>query len=329
MRRALALLLFATSMTGSGCALIEDGARNSCLMTCSPVREHREMARNYRWADAAWSQIHAPAPGVAYTPDYIAGFKDGYAEYLFRGGDGEPPLSAPNRYRRLRYQTQEGHQAVQDWFHGYRHGATAARESGARQWITNPTSLNGPPRAPEGPLPLDLPRPTPLPDPTTIEPIPAPKKEVVPPLTTTSDPITIEVVPPMPPRNDAIPRWFAPKMPTETIDASNVPDNPPLFAPIETQPRPTDAPKAAPAPIDRPATRSMIAPAQHVAPQRPENHREITAPESSIRRAIAVRPVSLQDAPPEIPHSIPMILEFPMQPEPAALQPHDRRGVIR
>ena len=63
--------------------------------------------------------------------DHAEGFKDGFAEYLFRGGDGESNLVAPLHYRQIKYQSPEGYAAIQDWFSGYRHGASAARASGA------------------------------------------------------------------------------------------------------------------------------------------------------------------------------------------------------
>src|SRR5207253_2989079 len=137
MRRALALALFGLSTFGSGCALIEDASRNACVSILTPVEKRREWSRNYQWAEAAWEQVGGPG---THSDDYAAGFKDGFAEYLFRGGDGEPPLVAPLRYRRYRYQTAEGYATINDWFAGYRHGAAAARSSGAREWITGPSS---------------------------------------------------------------------------------------------------------------------------------------------------------------------------------------------
>jgi hypothetical protein len=133
-------MLFGWSMLCSGCALMEDAARNSIQAIRTPIEEHRESARNRRWAEAAWESVCSAGP-ANYTMDHAQGFKDGYAEYLFRGGDGESSLVAPLHYRNAKYQSPEGYAAIQDWFSGYRHGASAARESGAREWITGPSAL--------------------------------------------------------------------------------------------------------------------------------------------------------------------------------------------
>jgi hypothetical protein len=181
MRHALGLALMVLSITSSGCALVQDSCRNVFVGLKTPVEEHREKARNRQWAEAAWQQVvgscsHGFANHVDYSKDYAHGFKDGFAEYLYRGGDGEPPLVAPLRYRDTRYQNEQGYHAVQDWFAGYRHGAAMARDSGARKWITGPSSLQmgvdgihvheEPPQA-DGPLPEKL-TPIPLPQPKVV-----------------------------------------------------------------------------------------------------------------------------------------------------------------
>ncbi len=125
----------------SGCALVEDASRNTCFSLSSVIDKHRENARNRQWAEAAWQEASEKQDLSQRTEDYARGFKDGYADYLFRGGDGEPPLIAPDRYRHLRYQNPQGYQAVEEWFAGYRHGAGVARDTKARQWITGPSAL--------------------------------------------------------------------------------------------------------------------------------------------------------------------------------------------
>jgi hypothetical protein len=107
------------------------------------VEDAREGLRNRRWAEEAWEGVRASGT-EPYSDDYARGFKSGYADYLDRGGSGEPPVVAPPRYRHLRYQTPQGYLAVEEWFAGYRHGAESARQSGLRQWVTGPTSLRQP-----------------------------------------------------------------------------------------------------------------------------------------------------------------------------------------
>ena len=148
MRPLLALSWFGLSLVCSGCALIEDANRNLLVALTTPIETHKEIARNKRWAETAWQKICMNSGPRQFSRDYAHGFRDGYADYLFRGGDGEPPLLAPLHYRHLRYQTPQGYLAVEDWFAGYRHGAAVAHDTGARRWITGPTGLLFEPSAP-------------------------------------------------------------------------------------------------------------------------------------------------------------------------------------
>src|SRR5438105_8040426 len=174
MKPWFALVWFTLSMLGSGCALAQDATRNLVMSVKIPIEVHQEKARNRQWAEAAWLSACA-AEKTSHSGDYAHGFKDGYAEYLFHGGDGEVPLTPPLHYRNTRYQTPEGYAAIQDWFNGYRHGTMVARDSGARQWITGPSALQSgltniivpgplpaqadPPRLPQSADPMPLPEP--------------------------------------------------------------------------------------------------------------------------------------------------------------------------
>lgn len=148
MRPAVVFALFGLCFLTSGCALVEDATRNTLVTLARPVERHHEWKRNRAWAEQAWQQVCA-GNATPHSKDYANGFREGYAEYLFRGGDGEPPLVAPLCYRGVRYQTPQGYTAIDDWFAGYRHGAAAAKASGARELITGPSSLRaaGPPLA--------------------------------------------------------------------------------------------------------------------------------------------------------------------------------------
>jgi hypothetical protein len=145
MRPSFAILLLGLSILCSGCALVDDATRNVCLSLTTPVEMHREVARNRKWAEIAWAEVCRSSGPRGACEDYAQGFKDGYAEYLLRGGDGEPPLVAPQHYRHVRYQNPQGFQAIESWFAGYRHGAAVARDTGARRWITGPSALHGEP----------------------------------------------------------------------------------------------------------------------------------------------------------------------------------------
>jgi hypothetical protein len=150
MRPAHALWLLGVSIALSGCALVEDTCRNIRVACTTPREEHREKTRNAEWAEEAWQTVARESGGCAHSCDFAQGFKDGFAEYLFRGGCGEVPLAAPLRYRDIGYQNPQGYQAIQDWFDGYRLGTARAHDSGVRKWITGPPilPLAPPPQAP-------------------------------------------------------------------------------------------------------------------------------------------------------------------------------------
>ena len=172
MRFVAILLLLSSSLLGSGCALVEDGTRDICLSISAPIHELRERSRNEEWAETAWQQINETEAAASYSEDFAVGFKNGYAEYLFRGGDGEPPLVAPLSYRHVSYQTPAGYAAISDWFMGYRRGAATARAGGARDWITGPSSLRlaktSPPVEPMAAQPEKTPVPLPMPMPRKL-----------------------------------------------------------------------------------------------------------------------------------------------------------------
>jgi hypothetical protein len=161
--------------TGSGCTLFVQAARDLSYEAQLRLQETREELRNKELADKAWLQA---CQGNAHSPDHGRGFKDGFADYLRGGGTGLPPPLPPRQYWAFKYQTPEGHKAIEEWYAGYRDGAAAARETGLRQLVTVPThSALLPPQPPPLPgPPLALPSPLPLVGP--VEEMPLPKQGV-------------------------------------------------------------------------------------------------------------------------------------------------------
>jgi hypothetical protein len=94
-------------------------------------------------AKEAWREAQAACPDQSYSRDYACGFKAGFRDYLDAGGSGDPPAVPPFRYRLSDYDSPGGHQAVEDWYAGFRHGSTAARASGFRE--LNLVPLSAPP----------------------------------------------------------------------------------------------------------------------------------------------------------------------------------------
>jgi hypothetical protein len=91
----------------------------------------------YRHAEEAWDAL-----GLRKTAskDYHDGFVEGFVDYLDAGGNGEPPVAPPFRYRLTFYKNPWGQEATADWFAGFRHGAAVARRSGLRAQVVVPLS---------------------------------------------------------------------------------------------------------------------------------------------------------------------------------------------
>jgi hypothetical protein len=158
MRLRTPLLIFSLSLLGPGCSLVHDGVSVLASRTCDALQEHHEWHRNRKWAEEAWKQCQANAT-TTLSDDYAAGFKEGFAQFLYEGGNGEPPPLPPRQYRKLRYQSPEGYQAIEDWFAGYRQGSAAADDRGYRRWVTGPSSHSaGHPPPHSFPDPVRMPR---------------------------------------------------------------------------------------------------------------------------------------------------------------------------
>ena len=125
----------ALSLSGSGCALLSDGASVTAYRVKESVADCRESARNRKWAEQAWANVGRANPDARFSAGYADGFEAGFTNYLYRGGNGDPPPLPPRQYRGVKYQTPQGYRAIEDWFEGYRHGTGTARESGKRRGV--------------------------------------------------------------------------------------------------------------------------------------------------------------------------------------------------
>jgi hypothetical protein len=173
MRTRLAVGIVGLCALSQGCGPITLATRTLIIEPvhyCTTLDNIKERHRDYKLAEAAWAEIEKPnhshghaaecnhsfgygsadyvnpaemdeAPARPYSPDYAMGFKDGFADYLYAGGTGEPPPLPPRYYWKMRYETPDGHQAMEDWFAGFRHGAGVARASGYREWVTIASSV--------------------------------------------------------------------------------------------------------------------------------------------------------------------------------------------
>jgi hypothetical protein len=140
MRITRFLLLVGLGCLNAGCALLNDATHLVAYKASESIENCWEQQRNRRWAQEAWTKQQQVQP-VEASADYADGFVDGFSEFLYAGGNGDPPVLPPKKYRHLRYQTPEGYQAIEDWFAGYRHGVAVAKEKGFRELVTGPSSL--------------------------------------------------------------------------------------------------------------------------------------------------------------------------------------------
>lgn len=141
MRRNGVLIALALAAGSAGCSsFLEATARNLTELPVQSCDEIKLARRNRRRAEDAWAQVRESFSEQCWTPDYVAGFKDGYADYLDNGGNGEPPATPPFRYRLRPYQTPDGLRAIDEWYAGFRHGSSLALASGYRETVVIPLS---------------------------------------------------------------------------------------------------------------------------------------------------------------------------------------------
>jgi hypothetical protein len=119
----------------SGCTVYQS-ARRTLIQEPSEFSWRVDRGRSlkvYRqWADDAWAAERGACPDVAEVDDYALGFRDGFVDFVYAGGPGEPPPVPPRKFWNVGWRTPAGASAAQQWFAGYRHGSQVARDEGYR-----------------------------------------------------------------------------------------------------------------------------------------------------------------------------------------------------
>jgi hypothetical protein len=186
LKHFVALFGFCAMVTG--CSPLKEVART---MICEPAKyclgmdEAVDCCRDRELADEAWAHFVGTVADCQYSDAFACGFKAGYFDYLYAGGNGEPPVVPPRPYWRPDFQSPEGVALMVDWFRGYRLGVAVAKDSGYREAVIIPASAGlprmmlPPPTAapPTTPMPNAdelLPPPKQLPGPKQL---PAPKPQ--------------------------------------------------------------------------------------------------------------------------------------------------------
>jgi hypothetical protein len=113
-----------------------------------------------RWADQAWAEEMGSCPEMPSATEYRLGFRDGFVDYVWAGGNGEPPPVPPRQFWNAMLRSPDGKQGADLWFAGYRHGARVARFGGYRELGTIRSSLYGlEPHSNETGYPTEVPAP--------------------------------------------------------------------------------------------------------------------------------------------------------------------------
>lgn len=181
---SLTVLLIVGMSALSGCSVWRQ-ARRTLIQEPSEYSAKLDRGRSlkaYRqMADEVWAAEARAIPEMAADEDYALGFRDGFVDFVYAGGDGEPPPVPPRRYWNIEWRNPPGKAAAQQWFAGYRHGANSARSGGYRQfgivmssgycdgagsWGTPPSPFGDAPTQPLGPAGELIPIP---PAPTTYD----------------------------------------------------------------------------------------------------------------------------------------------------------------
>ena len=123
-----------------GCQLASNAIHNVCYETRLNTAEVQERCDYEKLAKASWETVKSTEPCAEWSKDHEDGFIDGFVDYLQFGGPGQPPYVPPKRYWGPNYHTPEGYRAIEEWFAGFRHGVTAAEQSGYRRWSKVPSA---------------------------------------------------------------------------------------------------------------------------------------------------------------------------------------------
>ncbi|MBX7105325.1 MAG: hypothetical protein K1X57_14675 [Gemmataceae bacterium] len=165
MKRWPLAVLAAVPLLGAGCGFAQNIRRNVAISPLYAGTDRAEHHRHMKMAREAYRNMALAYPDQEFSCDYREGFVDGFTDYLYNGGVGEPPPVPPPQYRFFGSINAEGLQGMEDWKNGFRHGAATARASKLRDFVTLPVfwgpkfSSDGPaPRQPDPPELLKAPK---------------------------------------------------------------------------------------------------------------------------------------------------------------------------
>jgi len=159
-----------------GCGPIANSVRTVIIEPaeyCRRLDNSADKKRCYALAKQFWEEFRVSSADTEFSDSFKHGFQEGFADYLYAGGSGNPPPLPPRWYWRAGYGNPDGHRAIDDWFAGFRRGAGLAQSSGYRVLVTVPAST-ALPRRTAAVVPSSTAEPDVLPSPREFQPLPPP-----------------------------------------------------------------------------------------------------------------------------------------------------------
>ncbi|HEX2473432.1 MAG TPA: hypothetical protein VHK01_01725, partial [Lacipirellulaceae bacterium] len=140
------IALVACCVSAMGCTICQQARRTLWQEPAAYSWKHdrRRSAEAYLlWANAELAEEASRCPDLFGDPDYIMGFRDGFVDFVWAGGTGEPPPIPPRQFWNVMLRSPNGKARANLWFDGYRHGAAVARDGGYRDLGRVHSSLVG------------------------------------------------------------------------------------------------------------------------------------------------------------------------------------------
>jgi hypothetical protein len=144
MSRTPLLWLLGMITLASGCTVCRQTRRTLCQEPSrfSELLDRKRSIHTYRcWAKQAWLEERKSSPDLPVSEAYELGFSDGFTNYVYAGGTGEPPPVPPREFWNVCERSPDGKAAAAEWLAGYRHGSRVARAGGYRERGVVLTSL--------------------------------------------------------------------------------------------------------------------------------------------------------------------------------------------
>lgn len=128
---ALAGAAAAVLVGSTGCSMLSNAYKQIKKHEC--LDDFMIAHRNRVFAAKAWYREQHCHRNRHHLDEFKAGFIQGYID-IANGGNGCTPCVAPDQYWGWRYQSPDGHSAINAWFAGYPLGAKAAEQDGVGYW---------------------------------------------------------------------------------------------------------------------------------------------------------------------------------------------------